>query len=227
MKWTTLILTVLLLTCPISSFVLQRRLIAPKFSSAIPRVFLSTSKAPTFRQTTRFAENASLDGNETDDSKDDNTKSVASRDHDTEVNMFPLAYVVAKYLFAATSILIFATPDLSWGLMLRQKWSGGAGYACAAALCDILQNAQANGRQSSDTYKRLHIALALFSGISLTAVPGEAGFFRAAQQGPMLSILTGVRSMGTLVALWGWKASIQQNVVQELTRGAQRIARTG
>jgi hypothetical protein len=128
--------------------------------------------------------------------------------------------MIAKYLLAATSLLIFVTPDRSFRILLRQQWSGGAGYACAAALFDILQSAHAQGWQSSDTYKRLHMAVALFSLMSLPAIPGEAGFFRLNQQGPVLSLLTAVRSIGALVALWGWKASIQKtHVVQELRGG--------
>jgi hypothetical protein len=231
----------LLLTSPCASFISRLHLVSPTFSTsrACRAAFVAstTSRSPapptdavsplSFRPPTYLlAENASFDGSEGAGRKSDeaDTNSVAStNDHAAVINRhdrLPKAYMIAKYLLAATSLLIFVTPDRSFRILLRQQWSGGAGYACAAALCDILQSAHAQGRQSSDTYKRLHLAVALFSLTSLTAIPGEAGFFRLNQQGPVLSLLTAVRSIGALVALWGWKASIQKtHVIQELRGG--------
>jgi hypothetical protein len=231
----------LLLTSPCASFISRPHLVSPTFSTsrACRAAFVASTtrrspappadapSPPSFRPPTYLlAENASFDGSEGAGRKSDeaDTNSVAStNDHAAVINRhdrLPKAYMIAKYLLAGTSLLIFATPDRSFRILLRQQWSGGAGYACAAALCDILQSAHAQGRQSSDTYKRLHLAVALFSLTSLTAIPGEAGFFRLNQQGPVLSLLTAVRSIGALVALWGWKASIQKtHVVQELRGG--------
>lgn len=129
------------------------------------------------------------------------------------------SYVLCKYLFTATSLMIFSTPDRSLGTMLLQQWSGGAGYACAAALWDILHTANANGLQGSDTYKRLHIGLALFSIINLFAVPGEAGFFLLSHQRIVFSLLTGIRILGATTALWGWNASLKKPALKELTTG--------
>jgi hypothetical protein len=190
----------------------------------------STTTTSSFRPTTFLLAENTFDGNESAGRKNDEADSstgdiMLKKDDDSSPaavvtnTLLPKAYWVAQYIFAATSLLIFATPDRSFRMMLRQKWSGGAGYACAAALCGIFQTAHVQGRQFSDTYKRLHIAVAMFSLMSLTAVPGEAGFFPLAQQGPMIFLLSGARIIGALVALWGWKASIQKHVVPELTGG--------
>lgn len=171
-------------------------------------------KAPK-RHSILRAENTDPDRDRNDDQinpSNEATSSLAQR-------FLPKGYMLCKYLFATTSLLIFATPDRSMGTMLLQHWSGGAGYACAAALFDTLQTANAAGRQGSDTYKRLHLALAMFSIVNLAALPGEAGFFRASQQQQVMNLLSTIRTLGATVAVAGWISSVKKPIVKELTSG--------
>ena len=119
------------------------------------------------------------------------------------------AYRVAQYAFCSAAGMIFCMPDRTLTTLLATKWGGSAGFAIAAGLCRILRTANEQDRLASETYKRLNLGLLGFTGLGLTAVPGEAAFLNSSRAAMVMAgFLTVLRLFGTVLAFTGWKRGV-------------------
>lgn len=124
-----------------------------------------------------------------------------------------LAYRIVQYSYLSIALLIMSMPDRTVKTMIATKWGGAAGFGLAAGLCRILESAAGHSsnnnnssRLQSDTYQRLNLALLVFAGVGLTAIPGEAAFLSSRPATILLvSIMTLLKLMGSAVAWIGWR----------------------
>lgn len=135
-------------------------------------------------------------------------------------------YRVAQYAFCSAAGMIFCMPDRTLTTLLATKWGGSAGFAIAAGLCRILRMANEQDRLASDTYKRLNLGLLGFTGLGLTAVPGEAAFLNSSRAAMVMAgFLMVLRLFGTVLAFTGWKRGVTDGtpngMLAELVQGTK------
>ena len=140
------------------------------------------------------------------------------------------AYRNSKYLYGVATVLTLATVT---GPVARTTKIGCAtGFAVAARVASILEEATTHDRLQSDTYKCLNVGLHFYNLIGLAAVPAEAALFpNKISVSLALGVFTVVKLFGGYASLNGWKAGVGPGKLlrRELVTGfndSMKITRT-
>lgn len=139
-------------------------------------------------------------------------------------NFLDPLYTIGSYAFGIMGLFVLVIPDRTFASLLASKLGGAAGLGVAAALCRILQNAHRHQRLASDTYKRLHLGLLVFSGIGLAALPGEGGFVDSVWLCRSLAGgLTIAKSIGVLIGSIGWYRGVAKDGALTVRAGLDEL----